>query len=72
MSGGNSTCCSFINLAYDDGSNLQAREDMSLASLFSGLALANARLGAVHGLAGPIGGEILAPHGAICAAYYPM
>jgi alcohol dehydrogenase class IV len=57
--------------AYDDGNNLQAREDMSLASLFSGLALANARLGAVHGLAGPIGGEISAPHGAVCAILLP-
>ncbi len=44
---------------------------MSLAALFSGLALANARLGAVHGLAGPIGGEINAQHAAICAALLP-
>jgi alcohol dehydrogenase class IV len=41
---------------------------MSLASLFGGLALANAGLGAVHGFAGPIGGMFCAPHGAICAA----
>jgi alcohol dehydrogenase class IV len=54
--------------AYDDGNNLKSREDMSLAALFSGLALTNARLGAVHGLAGPIGGEINAHHGAICAS----
>jgi alcohol dehydrogenase class IV len=54
--------------AYDYGNNLAAREDMSLAALFSGLSLANAKLGAVHGLAGPIGGLILAHHGAICAA----
>jgi alcohol dehydrogenase class IV len=45
---------------------------MSLASLFSGLALSNAKLGAVHGLAGPIGGEIPAPHGAICARLLPL
>ncbi len=57
--------------AYNDGSNLQARENMSIASLFSGLALANARLGAVHGLAGPLGGEISAPHGVIVAALLP-
>lgn len=55
----------------DHGNDLAAREDMSLAALFSGIALANARLGAVHGLAGPIGGEIPAPHGAICAALLP-
>jgi alcohol dehydrogenase class IV len=58
-------------LAYDDGRDVHAREEMSLASLFSGLALANAKLGAVHGLAGPIGGEISAPHGAICASLLP-
>ena len=57
--------------AYVNGNDLTAREDMSCAALFSGLALANARLGAVHGLAGPISGEISAPHGAICAALLP-
>ena len=57
--------------AYEDGSNSTAREDMALASLFSGLALANAKLGAVHGLAGPLGGMISAPHGTICARLLP-
>jgi len=44
---------------------------MSLASLFGGLALANAGLGAVHGFAAPIGGMFGAPHGAVCAALLP-
>lgn len=48
-----------------------AREDMSLAALLGGLALANARLGAVHGIAGPFGGLYSAPHGATCAALLP-
>jgi alcohol dehydrogenase class IV len=52
----------------NDGSDATAREDIALASLFGGLALANAGLGAVHGFAGPIGGMFPAPHGAICAA----
>ncbi len=48
------------------------RRDMALASLFGGLALANAGLGAVHGLAGPLGGMFPAPHGALCAALLPQ
>src|SRR5258706_124465 len=60
-----------LPMAFDDGHNAAAREDMSLASLFGGLALANAGLGAVHGFAGPIGGMFNAPHGAICAALLP-
>ena len=57
--------------ACADGCKASAREDMALASLFGGLALANAGLGAVHGLAGPIGGMFPAPHGAVCAALLP-
>jgi len=60
-----------LRKAYQDGSNESAREDMSLASLFSGLALANAGLGAVHGFAGPLGGMISAPHGVICTRFLP-
>jgi alcohol dehydrogenase class IV len=45
---------------------------MSIAALFGGLALANAKLGAVHGFAGPIGGLFPAPHGAICARLLPF
>src|SRR5208337_5317094 len=48
-----------------------AREDMALASLFGGIALDNAGLGAVHGFAGPMGGMFAAPHGALCAALLP-
>ncbi len=58
--------------AYHQPEDLAAREDMSLAALFSGIALANAGLGAVHGLAGPLGGTIAAPHGAICARLLPL
>ncbi|MDR3456537.1 MAG: iron-containing alcohol dehydrogenase [Verrucomicrobiae bacterium] len=57
--------------AVFNGQNQAAREDMALASLFGGLALANAGLGAVHGFAGPIGGMFPAPHGAVCAALLP-
>jgi alcohol dehydrogenase class IV len=57
--------------AYMDGLNVAAREDMALTSLFGGLCLANAGLGAVHGFAGPIGGMFNAPHGTICASLLP-
>ncbi|MFZ5891684.1 MAG: iron-containing alcohol dehydrogenase [Myxococcota bacterium] len=57
--------------AYRDGSDIDAREDLAVTSLFGGLALANAKLGAVHGLAGPLGGSFAAPHGALCARLLP-
>lgn len=62
-----------LRAAFGDGQNKSAREDMAIASLFGGLALANAGLGAVHGFAGPMGGMFSnAPHGAICAALLPQ
>ncbi|HLJ47418.1 MAG TPA: iron-containing alcohol dehydrogenase [Bryobacteraceae bacterium] len=60
-----------LQRAYLHGDDLEARTDMSIVSLLSGLALANAGLGAVHGFAAPIGGAFDAPHGAICAALLP-
>ena len=60
-----------LRQVYRNGEDLEARQDMSLAALMSGLALANARLGLVHGFAGVIGGMFEAPHGAICAALLP-
>jgi len=61
-------CARSLRRAFHDGEDADAREDMALASLFGGLALANAGLGAVHGFAAPIGGMFPAPHGAVCAA----
>jgi alcohol dehydrogenase class IV len=60
-----------LRKAYEHGEDAVAREDMALASLLGGLALANAGLGAVHGFAGPIGGLFQAPHGAVCARLLP-
>lgn len=62
---------SSLKTAFEQGDNLSAREDMALASLLGGLALANAKLGAVHGFAGTLGGMYSAPHGAICAGLLP-
>lgn len=58
-------------MAVEEGDNAIAREAMAVASLFGGLALANAGLGAVHGFAAPIGGMFPAPHGGVCAALLP-
>ncbi|MGC9523771.1 MAG: iron-containing alcohol dehydrogenase, partial [Anaerolineae bacterium] len=60
-----------LRRAYEEGDDAQARQDMALASLFGGLALANAKLGAVHGFAGVLGGMYDAPHGAICGRLLP-
>jgi alcohol dehydrogenase class IV len=60
-----------LRRAYQHPDDPIAREDMALASLFGGLALANAKLGAVHGFASPIGGMFPAPHGAVCAVLLP-
>ncbi len=60
-----------LRRATTHGDDPDARRDLALASLFGGLALANAGLGAVHGFAGPIGGMFPAPHGAVCARLLP-
>ena len=60
-----------LEAAWTDGTDQSAREAMSLAALLSGIGLANAGLGAVHGLAGPLGGMLNAPHGALCAHLLP-
>jgi alcohol dehydrogenase class IV len=64
-------CARALLRAYQDGEDIEARTDMSLAALFSGLALANGGLGAVHGIAGPLGGRIAIPHGVACGCLLP-
>jgi alcohol dehydrogenase class IV len=61
-----------LRQACEDGSNKTARENMAIVSLFGGLALANSKLGAIHGIAGPMGGMFPIPHGVICARLLPF
>ena len=61
----------FLERAVTNGSDLQAREGMMLASLLSGLALANSGLGAAHGIAAALGAIVNVPHGRACAMLLP-
>ena len=56
-----------LALAVKKGDDLEAREKMSYASMLSGVTLANAGLGTVHGFASSVGGCYEIPHGLICA-----
>jgi alcohol dehydrogenase class IV len=57
--------------ACEGGDDLEARSDMLLAALLSGLALANAGLGAAHGVGAALGALFGVPHGLACAIMLP-
>jgi alcohol dehydrogenase len=55
-----------LKASSNGASNIEVRAAMAYGSLLSGLALANAGLGIIHGLASPIGGFFDIPHGVVC------
>ncbi len=60
-----------LERAFVHGSDLEAREAMSLGSLMAGMAMSNARLGGVHGMAHPLGAHHQIPHGITCGLLLP-
>ena len=61
-----------LRRAFSNGNDREGRRDMAVASLCGGLALANAKLGAVHGFASPLCGMFPVPHGMACARLLPL
>lgn len=62
---------SFIDACFNGYENLKSREDMAYTSMLSGICLANAGLGTVHGFASSLGGFFKIPHGVVCATLLP-
>jgi len=58
----------FLERVVNDGTDLEARSGMAYGAFCSGITLANAGLGIVHGFASSIGGRVDIPHGLICAS----
>jgi len=60
-----------LKVVCANGQNRAARADMLYGSMLAGMALANARLGGVHGMAHPLGERFHISHGVICGLLLP-
>lgn len=61
----------WLPVAYHDGSNIEARENMMLASMFAGMAFTNALVHIGHSIAHTLGAHFHIPHGIACAVTLP-
>ncbi|MFE4071254.1 MULTISPECIES: iron-containing alcohol dehydrogenase [unclassified Peribacillus] len=61
----------YLPLAVENGTDLEARKNMLVASLIAGMAFDNADLGAVHAMAEPLGGLYDTPHGVANSIFLP-
>jgi alcohol dehydrogenase class IV len=64
--------CRNLYSAYSKGRDKEARQYVSMGSLMAGIALNNARVGAVHALAHPVGMRYHLAHGLVCAVLLPQ
>lgn len=53
----------YLPIAYNDGNNMKAREEMSIAAYEAGVCINNSSVTLVHGMSRPIGAMFHVPHG---------
>ena len=67
LSGIGHIASALVAASTDRGDDIQLRSSLAYAAFMSGVTLANAGLGIIHGLAAPLGGLAPVPHGIVCA-----
>jgi alcohol dehydrogenase class IV len=67
LSGMERMASALIPVSTGQGGDIELRASLAYAAFLSGVTLANAGLGIIHGLASPVGGLVPIPHGVVCA-----